>query len=314
LNEPVAATPEVSVVIPTRDRASMLERALCTVERQRDVLCEVIVVDDGSRGETAVRLEALRSQGRFQLVRHEVSRGVAAARNSGASRASADWIAFLDDDDQWAPGKLRAQLDAASRSSAAFVYGPVAVTDGVSTSYVDPAPEPASLAEDLLVWNVLPAGSSNVLVSAAALERAGGWDERFAQMPDWDLWIRLAADQVAAVMPTVAVAYLTHEGSMLTHAGATELEREFELLAGKHSELSRQAGTEFDRLRFDRWAALGYRRRGRRLRAAAEYLRVGARHRSAGDLARGVACLFGERAMRAGKPTTPLPPWFEPLP
>lgn len=301
-------------MIPTRDRVSMLERALSTVERQRDVVCEVIVVDDGSRGEAASRLEELRSQGRLQLVRHSESRGVAAARNSGVNRASAGWIAFLDDDDQWAPEKLRAQLDAAMSASAAFVYGPVAVTDGTTTSYVDPAPDPRSLGEDLLSWNVIPAGSSSVLVSAAALEHAGGWDERFAHMPDWDLWIRLAADQVAAAIPTVAVAYVTHADSMLTLASAAELEREFELLAAKHSELSRRAGVDFDRLRFDRWAALGYRRRGRRLRAAVEYLRVGGRHRSSADLARGVACLFGERAMRAGKPALALPPWFEPLP
>ena len=93
-----------------------------------------------------------------------------------------------------------------------------------------------------------------------------------------------------------------------------ELEREWELLTAKHAELSRRAGVQFDRLRYDRWAALGYRRRGRRLRAAAEYLRVGFRHRSPSDVARGAACVLGERTMRIGRPAGPLPPWFEPLP
>jgi len=311
LNEDMAARPEVSVVIPTRDRAVLVDRAVAMLERQRDVECEVIVVDDGSRPEQARRIEELRDSGRALVIRHHVSRGVAAARNSGISTASAAWIAFLDDDDQWAPEKLRLQLDAAARASAEFVYGPVAVTDGTATTYVDPAPDAEALLETLLCWNEVPAGSSNVLATAAALEAVGGWDERFDHMPDWDLWIRLAAGHAAATIPNVAVAYLTHPGSMLTDADG--LDREMDLLAAKHEELSRRAGIRFDRLRFDRWAALGYRRRGRRLRAATEYIRVSARHRSPSDLARGVACLFGERVIRAGKPSGPLPSWFEPL-
>jgi glycosyltransferase involved in cell wall biosynthesis len=289
----------------------MVDRAVAMVERQSDVDCEVIVVDDGSRPEQGRRLDTLSDSGRALVVRHHVSRGVAAARNSGIGAANAAWIAFLDDDDQWAPEKLRLQLDAAARASAEFVYGPVAVTDGKVTTYVDSAPDSEALLETLLRWNEIPAGSSNVLATAAALEAVGGWDERFDHMPDWDLWIRLAAGHTAATIPTVAVAYLTHPGSMLTDSDGLDLE--MDLLAAKHEELSRRTGIRFDRLRFDRWAALGYRRRGRRLRAAAEYVRVGARHRSPSDLARGVACIFGERVIRAGKPSGPLPSWFEPL-
>src|SRR4029079_13320637 len=153
--------------------------------------------------------------------------------------------------------------------------------DGHATTYVDPAPDPEGLLESLLRWNEIPAGSSNVLAATAAHAAVGGWDKRFDHMPDWDLWIRLAAEHTAASIPNVAVAYLTHPGSMLTDADG--LDREMDLLAAKHEELSRRAGIGFDRLRCDRWAALGYRRRGRRLRAATEYIRVSARHRSPSD-------------------------------
>jgi len=89
---------------------------------------------------------------------------------------------YLDDDDQWAPEKLRLQLDAAARASAEFVYGPVAVTDGTATTYVDPAPDAEALLETLLCWNEVPAGSSNVLATAAARPLAVN-DQRSTEKP-----------------------------------------------------------------------------------------------------------------------------------
>jgi glycosyltransferase involved in cell wall biosynthesis len=94
----------VSVIIPTFNGAATLAEAIGSV-RAQDVPVEIIVVDDGSTDETP-RLDL----GDAIVIRQE-NRGPAAARNTGLARATAPFIAFLDDDDLWMSGKLRAQLE-----------------------------------------------------------------------------------------------------------------------------------------------------------------------------------------------------------
>src|SRR5436190_21061432 len=94
--------PEVSVVIPTRDRWDLLRTTLGGALGQRRVSHEVIVVDDGSADETPTRLAEV-SDPRLRTVRLGRSMGAAAARNRGLAEARGDWVAFLDDDDVWAP-------------------------------------------------------------------------------------------------------------------------------------------------------------------------------------------------------------------
>ncbi len=102
---------DVSVIIPTRNRRQLLELTLRSVLWQRDVDFEVIVVDDGCTDDTPQMLRDLRDP-RIRTVRHERSQGVSAARNHGIAEARGEWVAFLDDDDLWAPDKLTQQLDA----------------------------------------------------------------------------------------------------------------------------------------------------------------------------------------------------------
>src|SRR5215218_11160313 len=103
-------TATVSVVIPTRNRWHLLPRALGSALRQEALNVEVVVVDDGS-DPGASSIPQLDDE-RVKLIRHEKQKGVAAARNSGIRVASAKWVAFLDDDDLWAPHRLRLILDA----------------------------------------------------------------------------------------------------------------------------------------------------------------------------------------------------------
>src|SRR5215210_5724308 len=92
-----ASIPQVTVVVPTRNRPALAARAVRSARDQRDVSVEVVVVDDGS--EPALDASTIDAT----IVRHDRSQGVAVARNSGLSRATAPLVAFLDDDDLWAP-------------------------------------------------------------------------------------------------------------------------------------------------------------------------------------------------------------------
>src|SRR5918994_5708347 len=166
-------TPEVSVVIPTRDRGRLLALTLHSVRWQREVDLEVVVVDDGSSDDTAQVVAALAAP-RVRLVRHDHPQGVSAARNRGIAEAGGAWVAFLDDDDLWAPDKLACQLEAAHQTGRTWVYtGGVSVDERLRVLDGGPPPPPDQVVELLGRYNPVPVGASNVLVRADTLARAG---------------------------------------------------------------------------------------------------------------------------------------------
>ena len=130
-------TPLVSVVIGTRNRSGLLLRTLRTVLWQTHGRLEVLVVDDGSDDDTA-EVVASHPDPRVVLVRRTSSGGVARARNDGLAQARGAYVAFTDDDDLWAPGKLEAQLAAlaaqASESSVAQALETVAAKSAMAAA------------------------------------------------------------------------------------------------------------------------------------------------------------------------------------
>ena len=106
---------EVSVIIPTHNRAHMVRRAIESVLAQTWQDFEIVVISDGSKDSTD-EVVASFVDNRIRLLKHERERGASAARNTGLQASSGGYIAFLDDDDEWLPDKLRVQLDAIRQS------------------------------------------------------------------------------------------------------------------------------------------------------------------------------------------------------
>jgi glycosyltransferase involved in cell wall biosynthesis len=298
---------EVTVVIPTRDRWGVLtSAALPAALSQKNVAHEVIVVDDGSVDETRSRLAHL-DEPHVRVVRHEQSLGVAQARNAGIFAANGEWVAFLDDDDLWAPDKLRRQIDLATASDASWVYAAVAALDARRQFLFCLEPEdPDRLAPELLRWNVLWGGCSNVMAHTDVVHDLSGFDENLFQLADWDLWIRLALTERAAVSREILLGCVMHPQSMLA-TDRRDVFREMAYLVEKHRTACASYGVQFDVARFTRWVALGHRTAGRRLRAARTYLRGARSHRDLGAVPRAVASLFGERTFELGRALVPAP-------
>ena len=106
-------TPLVTVVIPTRRRPLLVLRALRSVLAQTHVALDVIVVIDGPDPDTLGALDGWPDQ-RVRVVQTPSPSGAGAARNLAATEAKGQWIAFLDDDDEWLPDKIARQLAAAA--------------------------------------------------------------------------------------------------------------------------------------------------------------------------------------------------------
>jgi glycosyltransferase involved in cell wall biosynthesis len=312
---------DATVVIPTRSRWSKLSTTLALALDQVDVAYEVVVVDDGSTDETPERLAAL-GDPRVRTVRHEQSRGVAAARNSGIAEARGEWVAFLDDDDLWAPRRLRSMLDAARAADAVLTYTAVVVVDEhLDVIEVVRAPDPHDILRLLLVRNAIPATASNIAVRADVLRHVGGFDESLQQLADWELCMRVAERGPGAACDEPLLAYVQHpEAMLLTDTG--DLRAEFDRIARKHSDVARKLGVEIDRPGLSRWMAWGYSRAGRRFAAARGYGRAAlgyaARRRRwmATQSARDAfLALRGEvvsdRGTRARPARAPAPDWLQ---
>src|SRR4051794_5000713 len=216
---------EVTVIIPTHNRRALLARTLHSVLAQRDVDIEVVVVDDGGSDGTATAVAGL-GDSRVTLVRHPEPRGVSAARNTGIENASAPWLAFVDDDDLWAPEKLRCQLDAvAARPSSQWSCTASVNIDGQCRLiwWAEPPGDP-DVGNALLAANVIPGGGSGVLVSRDLAAAAGGLDEALSNLADGDFYTRLGLRSPVAVVPRPLLGYYVHRQGMAHNARRSDLE------------------------------------------------------------------------------------------
>lgn len=192
--------PVVSVVVPTRDRAGYLDVTLTSLADQDFAEpYEVIVVDDGSRDQTA----SVISRHDVRSLVQEPPRGPNAARNRGLRESVADLIAFVDDDVRAPRDWLRELVAGARRHEHSVAFG-----GPIRARLEGPAPRscgregPPLTALDLgdedvetdLVW------SANMLVRRSGIELAGPFDESLPAGGDEEEWLRRLAERGGTVM------------------------------------------------------------------------------------------------------------------
>jgi glycosyltransferase involved in cell wall biosynthesis len=282
---------QVSVVIPTRNRSKLLATTLHAVLRQQAVDLEVIVVDEASTDDTPAMLAAIRDS-RVQFLRHEAPRGVSTARNRGAEEARGDWIAFLDDDDLWAPDKLARQLEAATAADRDWVYtGAVNIGDDLQIVYGRPPLPPEEVVPAIVRYNAIPGGGSNVVLRRSVFRRVGPFDTRLRNTEDWEMWIRLAKAGPPAWVRSPLMAYRVHPSN--SSLNVVEIVRGARLIEQMH-------GTTVDWGRIHRWLAESYLRVGRRTPALGQFARAAVRGQARG-VASDVAGIVRRRISLRGK-------------
>jgi glycosyltransferase involved in cell wall biosynthesis len=179
--------PSIGVVIPTRDRPQELRRALNAVLAQdyRGEL-EVVVVFDGSHTDHSIERSNVRS------IENTHAPGLPGARNTGILSLETELVAFCDDDDEWLPGKLDAQVRSLTENRADFATTAVLVSyDGRSVPRL--AGTNVVTHEQLVRSRMSMLHSSTFLIARSALvQTIGLLDESIpgAQGEDWDLLLR----------------------------------------------------------------------------------------------------------------------------
>jgi len=200
-------TPEVSVILPVYNRRGMAREAVESVRAQRDIICELIVVDDGSTDGTADELEVVAGIAEpaagisMRVLRSGANRGVAASRNAGIRLARAELIAFLDSDDLWAPAKLRRQVDF-MRAHPEYLLAQTGELWIRAGRRVNPGSRHQKRAGELFLPSLRTCliSPSAVILRTALFRAIGGFDETMTAGEDYDLWLRILRDYPAGLI------------------------------------------------------------------------------------------------------------------
>jgi glycosyltransferase involved in cell wall biosynthesis len=212
-------SPLVSVVIPAFNAAATIIRALESVRAQNCPGVEIIVVDDCSADDTvAVVLGNIKLAEWIRVVKMALNGGASAARNAGIRVATGKYLAFLDADDVWLPGKLQKQI-------ALIESDPRIALVSCNSELVSPSGQPlkeghrnrppvegSEAWKTLLAYNFLP--TPTVMTHRQLVNEVGGFDESLVLGEDLDLWIKLALRGTVAVSKEILVNYFDTPDSL----------------------------------------------------------------------------------------------------
>jgi glycosyltransferase involved in cell wall biosynthesis len=209
----IASAPTASVIIPVFNGGTYIAQAISSALATCDVPIEVIVIDDQSTDDTWQVLEGFGDA--IQKVSQSKG-GPYKARNLGARLARGEWLAFLDADDEWIPGKLAKQLAIADNETA-LIY-----TDRYNFGDCNRVKARQSdcvklwegdVFEPLLLNNFITL--SSVLMRKSWFERLGGFSEQNLGVQDWDLWLRCASEGgIVKLLPEPLTRYRIHSEQM----------------------------------------------------------------------------------------------------
>ncbi|MDW3214191.1 MAG: glycosyltransferase family 2 protein [Ilumatobacteraceae bacterium] len=268
-----AAAPKISVVIATHNRPELLRKAIdAALGQEYAGEIECVIVFDRSEPDPGLETVPAADGPRrsVKVTTNTRSPGLAGARNSGISLSDGEFVAFCDDDDEWLPGKLNAQV-------ALFEPGVVAAVSGIRIQYsdstTDRVPEGSTLELNVLIRSrVMEAHPSSVVVRRHALiDQIGLVDEQipgsFAE--DYDWIIRAAKVGPIAIAPAPYV--IVRWGQSLFSSNWPVIIEALDYLVDKHPEF-RESRSGYGRILGQRSFALAAV--GRRREAARDIVRT----------------------------------------
>jgi glycosyltransferase involved in cell wall biosynthesis len=170
---------KITAAITTFNRIEALKNAIKSVENQTFLPIELIIIDDNSNDETQKFCENLTVKFPIVYLRNEKNSGAPFCRNLAIKHASGDYIAFLDDDDEWEPDKLLKQKDFAEKNFD-LIY--TAVSFGGKIHFHRKFP---------ITLGNFAGITSTMMINLQILRKIDGFDEKLPALQDYDLVIRL---------------------------------------------------------------------------------------------------------------------------
>jgi|GEM_PF-1746058 len=191
--------PAVSVVITTVNRPESVLRAIRSVFAQTYYEYDLHVIDDGSADRTPYAVKHILGERENAFYwRHEKCRGLSAARNTGIAKSTGDYIAFLDDDDEWKPDCIKKRmvtlqkLSSKEREKIGVVYCGCEIHILHENRITYNMPKIEGNIKKHIIHNDLSTIPSSCLFPKKVLQTIGGFDENLTSSIDHDIWMNLA--------------------------------------------------------------------------------------------------------------------------
>ncbi|MCF7826062.1 MAG: glycosyltransferase [Candidatus Marinimicrobia bacterium] len=181
----------ISVIIPTYNRATSLVRAIDSVLAQSFPAHEIIIVDDASTDNTAEFLSKYANA--IKVVTNSKNRGVSFSRNAGIQLASSEWIAFLDSDDQWHPDKLEKQQLFHDSHPGLMISqcDEIWIRNGARVNPMEKHAKRGGWIFEACVPRCIVSPSA-VIIHKNVFKQVGLFDVNLKACEDYDLWLRIA--------------------------------------------------------------------------------------------------------------------------
>jgi glycosyltransferase involved in cell wall biosynthesis len=213
----------VTVVVTTYNRPKLVRRAVKSVLSQTYVPMEVIIVEDGSDSGIVGWLKNQKLDD-IRYIRHGKNEGLAAARNTGLQNAQGEYVAYLDDDDEWLSQKITKQVDLALKRARSYgvIYCGALVISSKENVIGKNRPRLRGDIRGAIREKGLFTIPSSCLFRKEALLRVGGYDENLSSHIDHDIWLKLAQARYAAdfVSQCLVKAHKHQNDQMTTDAEA----------------------------------------------------------------------------------------------
>jgi glycosyltransferase involved in cell wall biosynthesis len=225
--------PDISIIMPTWNRANFLDRAIQDVQKQTFQSWELIIINDGSTDETKNIIEKHLQDPRIHYVEHP-HRGLSASRNAGLCLARGKYLAFHDDDDLWLPERLKIGYDwLQTHPQHAFVYSPVFIQSrNKRTIY----PESIKRSDLVTLVDSCEIQVCSITLRNDLIQHIGFFNEKIEMCEDYDLWLRIASEYEFGCIPTILAEYHIHSGNMT--------QSNYQLYDGMRNVLSKLRETE----------------------------------------------------------------------
>ena len=216
----------IDIILPSYNRASILDRAIQSVLNQSHQHFRLFVVDDGSTDETSHVMAKYIGNEKIHYLKQE-NKGVSGARNYGIKNSSADWIAFLDSDDEWLPQKLATQVKfIQDYPELRFIHSnEIWIRHGAR---VNPKKKFDKSNVDIFKRSLelCLISPSTVVMKRELSSQHGHFDESFTVCEDYDLWLKiLAREEVGFISEHLIRKYGGHDDQLSTKYHAMDFWR-----------------------------------------------------------------------------------------
>ena len=208
--------PKVSVIIPTFNRVELLERAIQSVVSQTFQDYEIIVVQNGPTESSKSIADQFSQNGILIHYLYDPIQGGANARNKGVLAAKGDYVAFLDDDDEWLPQKLSEQVSFLEQSSDVSLVScrALRIKEDGSVDVIPPDPASYLTYKTLILEGTVIPSLSSVMIRRECFDKVGLFNTAFLISDDHEFFLRIATRYGIFIMDKPLFRYNWHPNNI----------------------------------------------------------------------------------------------------